>query len=214
MYVLNHHNTIANQFLAELRDTRQQQDRMKFRANLELLGSLLAFELSKTLTYYEKEITTPLGIAKVNLPKNEMVCATILRAGMPLLQGVLKIFNTSEAAFVGAARGAHQADNSFEIELGYVACPSLDGKCLVVADPMLASGKSLVEACKALFKNGKPKELHLLCVIGSPEGVAYIKHHLPEAKLWIAAIDEKLDEHSYIVPGLGDAGDLSFGEKI
>lgn len=214
LHIINHQNSIANHYIAELRNVNIQGDRLRFRTNIERLGSLMAYEISKKMDYSEKLITTPLAKTKVNLLNDSLVVATILRAGMPFMQGFLNVFDHAEAAFIGASRGAHKPDDSFEIELGYVACPNLDNKILIICDPMLASGKSLVEGCEALLSNGTPKAIHLACIIASPEGIAYIKEKLPSAILWIAAQDEKLNKDSYIVPGLGDAGDLSFGEKL
>lgn len=214
IHILNQQHSVANLFLAELRDKSVQHDRMRFRTNIERLGMLMAYEISKKLSYQEKNITTPLADTSMFLSTDELVVATILRAGMPFMQGFLKIFDHAEAAFIGAMRGKHKEDHSFDINLDYVACPSLTGKTLIICDPMLASGKSLVEGCNSLLEHGHPKHIHLACVIASPEGVAYIKQHLPDATLWLAAVDQKLNQESYIVPGLGDAGDLSFGEKM
>ncbi len=214
MHILNTENSIANVYLAELRDKTIQNDRMRFRTNIERLGMLMAYEISKKFHYEKKSITTPLANASVFIPTDDIVVATILRAGMPFMQGFLKVFDNAEAAFVGAARSKYKADNSFDINLDYVACPSLTGKTLIICDPMLASGKSLVEGCNALMEHGMPAQVHLACVIASPEGINHVQNNLPDATLWIAAVDDSLNEHSYIIPGLGDAGDLSFGEKL
>lgn len=214
VHILNSENSIANLFLAELRNIDVQKDRMRFRTNIERIGAILAYQISKQLTYDDTLIQTPLAQTKVSLCKDELVIATILRAGMPFMQGFLNMFDHAEAAFVGAARGKHQADHSFEIDLDYVACPDLNGKILIICDPMLASGKSLKEAYHSLLTHGKPKQVFVASVIASPEGVSYLTKELPEVTLWVAAIDEKLNTDSYIVPGLGDAGDLSFGEKL
>ena len=214
MHILNKENSIANVYLAELRDKNIQNDRMRFRFNIERLGMLMAYEISKKFHYEKKFITTPLADAAVFIPTDDVVVATILRAGMPFMQGFLKVFDNAEAAFIGAARGKHKADNSFDINLDYVACPSLTGKTIIICDPMLASGKSLVEGCNALLEHGMPAHVHLACVIASPEGIAHVQKHLPDATLWLTAVDDSLNEDSYIIPGLGDAGDLSFGEKL
>lgn len=213
MFVLNQEHSVANEYLAELRSVDKQNDKVKFRYNIERLGMLLAYEISKKF-HYEKEITqTPLADAEIYIPKDDLVVATVLRAGMPFMQGFLKIFDKAEAAFIGAARGKHKEDRSFDINLDYVVCPSLTRKTLILCDPMLASGKSLVKAFNSLLQHGIPVHVHLACVIASPEGIQYVQQNLPDATLWLAAVDESLNKDSYIVPGLGDAGDLSFGEK-
>lgn len=214
MHILNKENSIANLYLAELRDKSIQNDRMRFRNNIERIGMLMAYEISKKFHYQEKHIITPLADTTVFLPTGDLVVATILRAGMPFMNGFLNVFENAEAAFIGAMRGKHKADHSFDIDLDYVACPSLTGKTLIICDPMLASGKSLVEGCNSLMEHGMPTHVHLACVIASPEGIAHVQKHLPDATLWLAAVDDSLNEDFYIIPGLGDAGDLSFGEKL
>lgn len=210
---LSTHNSIANQFIAELRSVGIQQDRMRFRKNLERLGSVFAFEISKELSYEAQETETPLGIAKSVLPSDPIVLGTILRAGLPLHQGLLNFFDGAENAFVSAYR-KHHKDGSFEVDIEYVSCPSITDKVLIIADPMLATGASMQLATKAILKNGIPKEIHFVTAIASTEGVGFIKRYFPEAHLWLGAIDEELTAKSYIVPGLGDAGDLAFGEKL
>ncbi|MBI3232608.1 MAG: uracil phosphoribosyltransferase [Bacteroidetes bacterium] len=214
VHILNSEDSIANSFLAELRNIDIQKDRMRFRTNIERIGMLMAYEISKELYYSESWIQTPLAKTKVTLCKDEIVVATILRAGMPFMQGFLNMFDRAEAAFVGAARGKHNADHSFDIDLDYVACPDLNGKILIICDPMLATGRSLKKAYQSLLTHGTPKHVFIASVISSPEGVSFVKKELPNVDLWVAAIDEKLNIDSYIVPGLGDAGDLSFGEKL
>ncbi|GAB5551456.1 MAG: uracil phosphoribosyltransferase [Saprospiraceae bacterium] len=210
---LSAQNSIANQFIAELRAVGIQQDRLRFRKNLERLGSIFAVEISKELNYEAKDIETPLGIANSQLPSDPIVLATILRAGLPLHQGLLNFFDGAENAFVSAYR-KHHKDGSFEIDIEYVSCPSISDKVLIIADPMLATGASMQLATKAILNNGMPKQLHFVTAIASTEGVDHIKRHFPKAHLWVGAIDEELTAKSYIVPGLGDAGDLAFGEKL
>jgi len=208
-------NSIANKFISQLRDTGIQTDRMRFRRNIERLGEIMAYELSKELAYETSEINTPLGKSNVPMPKNELVICSILRAGLPLHQGILNYFDDAENSFISAYR--HHADNdeNFEILVEYLASPSLEGKTLVLADPMLATGRSFVNVLKALESMGKPEKIHLVSVIGSDEGVEYLKSEFPEnSKLWITTIDHELDKNGYIVPGLGDAGDLCYGNKL
>jgi len=208
-------NSIANRFIAQLRDTGIQTDRMRFRRNIERLGEIMAYELSKELEYETVEVATPLGKSKVSMPKNELVVCSILRAGLPLHQGILNYFDDAENSFISAYR--HHPDNNekFEILVEYLASPSLEGKTLILADPMLATGRSFVNVLKALESMGKPEKIHLVSVIGSDEGIEYLKSEFPEnSKLWIATIDHQLDKNGYIVPGLGDAGDLCFGNKL
>lgn len=208
-------NSIANNFISQLRDTAIQTDRMRFRRNIERLGEILGYELSKTFDFKEKEITTPLGKAKLNIPAEEVVLCSILRAGLPLHTGLLNYFDSADNSFISAYRHHPNDDEEFEILVEYLASPSLEGKTLILADPMLATGRSFVNVLKALEKMGKPKNIHLVSVIGATEGIEYLQEIFPEnSHLWIATIDEKLDERGYIVPGLGDAGDLCFGSKM
>ncbi len=212
-FILNSQNTIANRFIAELRDVNVQKDRMRFRRNLERIGEVLAYELSKTLSYEEKEIETPMGIAKVSLPLEKVVLGTILRAGLPLHQGLLNVFDAADNAFISAYR-MHHKDGTFEINVEYVSCPLLDNAVLVLCDPMLATGASIDLALKALGEYGKPAQIHVLAAIASTNGINYIRRLYPNIKLWIGAQDDELTAKSYIVPGLGDAGDLSYGSKV
>jgi len=208
-------NSIANKFISQLRDTGVQTDRMRFRRNIERLGEIMAYELSKELAYETSEINTPLGKSNVPMPKNELVICSILRAGLPLHQGILNYFDDAENSFISAYRHHVDNDEKFEILVEYLASPSLEGKTLVLADPMLATGRSFVNVLKALESMGKPEKIHLVSVIGSDEGVEYLKSEFPEnSKLWITTIDQELDENGYIVPGLGDAGDLCYGNKL
>lgn len=210
---LGSHNSIFNQFIAEIRDEKIQQDRMRFRRNCERLGEIFAYEISKKLVYEEQEVTTPLGVSNIKLIKEQPVLSTILRAGLPVHQGLLNYFDKSDNAFVSAYR-KHNKDGSFDIELEYLASPDLTGRTIILSDPMLASGASIVVTYKALLQKGSPKKLHVVILIASTLGLDYVKRHLPEnTTIWVGAIDEELTAQSYIVPGLGDAGDLAFGSK-
>lgn len=208
-------NSVANTFISQLRNTSVQTDRMRFRKNIERLGEILAYELSQNLTYTEKEVQTPLGIASVPEINEDLVICSILRAGLPLHTGLLNIFDDADNSFISAYRHHPNNDEEFEILVEYLASPSLENKTLILADPMLATGRSFVNVLKALETMGKPKVIHLVSVIGAREGIEYLQEVFPEnSHLWIAAIDEDLDERGYIVPGLGDAGDLCFGPKM
>jgi uracil phosphoribosyltransferase len=212
--LLSQHHSIINQFIAELRDVSIQSDRMRFRRNLERIGEIAALEISRTLPYTLREVTTPLGIAPVMVPSEQPVVGTILRAGLPMHQGILNYFDHADNAFISAYR-KHHKDGTFEISLEYVSAPPLDGRILILADPMLATGASIVTTYKAILQRGKPKHTHIVAALGSTSGVEYVKRHMPsEVDIWIGAIDEELTAQSYIVPGLGDAGDLAFGEKL
>lgn len=208
-------NSIAGKFVAQLRDVNIQNDRMRFRKNIERLGEILAYELSKELNYEKKEIISPLGKSHVSVPENELVICSILRAGLPLHQGLLNYFDDAENSFISAYRHHPNNDENFEVLVEYLASPSLEGKILILADPMLATGTSYSNVLKALEPMGKPAKIHLVAVIGADEGIEYLKSVFPEnSKLWIATIDKELDKNGYIVPGLGDAGDLCFGNKL
>lgn len=211
--ILSEQNSIVNRFIAELRDVSIQNDRARFRRNLERIGEIAAYEISKTLPYHTKDFTTPLGVAPMDVPAEQPVVATILRAGLPLHQGVLNYFDHADNAFISAYR-KHHKDGSFEISLEYVASPSLDGRIVILTDPMLATGQSMVMTYKAMLERGVPAHTHVVSVIASNLGVEYVKKHLSSnITLWIGAVDEELTAQSYIVPGLGDAGDLAYGEK-
>ncbi|MFM7016647.1 MAG: uracil phosphoribosyltransferase [Bacteroidota bacterium] len=213
VHILNEKNSIINHFIAELRDVEIQKDRMRFRRNIERIGEIAAYEISKTLAYEVKDIITPLGIAPTPLLQDVPVVGTILRAGLPLHQGVLNYFDGADNAFVSAYR-KHHKDGSFDIRLDYMSSPSLEGRILILADPMIATGSSIVVTFKEMLQGGKPKHTHIVACIASTQGVEYVKSHLPsDVTLWIGAIDEELTAQSYIVPGLGDAGDLAFGTK-
>ncbi|UJH91581.1 uracil phosphoribosyltransferase [Antarcticibacterium sp. 1MA-6-2] len=206
--------SIAEKFIAELRDINVQKDMLRFRRNVERVGEILAYELSKTLEYKKDTVETPIGKADVFIPTEEIVICSILRAGLPLHNGILGYFDTAENTFISAYRH-HTSDNEFEIKVEYLASPSLENKILILADPMLATYGSFVTVFEALKPMGTPKEIHLVSVIGAKPGIKFVSDNLPErSHLWIAAIDEHLNEKGYIVPGLGDAGDLSFGPKL
>lgn len=207
-------NSIANTFVAQLRDVKVQNDRLRFRRNIERLGEILGYELSKNFTYGDVHIETPLGSANVPLHKEELVLCSILRAGLPLHNGLLSYFDAADNSFISAYRHHPYNNEEFEILVEYLASPSLEGKTLILADPMLATGRSFVNVLRALNKMGKPKEIHVVAVIAAKEGIEHLQENFPEnSHLWIATIDEKLNERGYIVPGLGDAGDLCFGPK-
>ena len=215
MFVLNKTNSIANHFLAEIRDKNIQRDSMRFRKNLERLGSLLAYELSKSLNYQPETISTPLRDTDINLLSSQPLLIPIMRAGIPFYQGVLNYFDHADSGFIGAYRGKSDSDHDFEIQLDYVAAPSLEGRRLILIDPMLATGKSVLKTLRALQTNGEPAHVDIMCAIASPEGIAYLQQHIDlKFDLWVAAVDDQLNDKAYIVPGLGDAGDLAFGQKL
>lgn len=208
-------NSILNKFISEIRDLTIQKDSLRFRRNIERIGEILGYELSKQISYTATEVQTPLGVKNMQLPNNDVVLCSILRAGLPLHQGLLNYFDNAENAFISAYRHHPNNDAEFEIVVEYFASPSINNKTLLLADPMLATGQSLVAVYEGIKKHGTPKEIHLVCVIGSTEGIEFIKNHFPEnTHLWIAAIDDTLNDKGYIVPGLGDAGDLAYGAKL
>jgi uracil phosphoribosyltransferase len=212
--ILSKENSLVSEYIAELRDVQIQTDRMRFRRNLERLGEIFAYEISKHLPYSEKEITTPLGTANMMVIKDQPVIATILRAGLPVHQGLLNYYDHAENAFVSAYR-KHHKDNSFEIKVEYLSAPSIDDKVLIICDPMLATGQSMFLAYKALLQRGKPRHIHVIGLIASQEGLSYVQSHFPEnTSFWLGAVDDELTAKSYIVPGLGDAGDLAYGSKL
>lgn len=213
IFKLSDSPSVANQFLAELRDVNVQADRMRFRRNLERIGEVLAYEISKTLSYEEVEVETPLGVATIQLPTNRVVLATILRAGIPMHQGMLNFFDNASSAFISAYR-KHHKDGSFEISMEYVSCPDLDGCTLILIDPMMATGASMDVTLKALLENGTPEKIHIVSALASSHAIESIRRLYPEASIWMCAEDEELTAKSYIVPGLGDAGDLCYGDKI
>jgi uracil phosphoribosyltransferase len=208
-------NSILSHFLKEIRDQEIQKDSMRFRRNIERIGEILSYELSKELNYSSENISTVLGTKTTEIIADNVVICSILRAGLPLHQGIQNYFDRAENAFISAYRHHPNNDQDFEIVVEYFASPSLDGKTLILADPMLATGQSLVSTYEAILKYGTPKHIHLACVIGATAGIDFIKDHFPEnTDLWIADIDDTLNDKGYIVPGLGDAGDLAFGSKL
>ena len=212
---LGKQNSIFNHFIREIRDVNIQKDAMRFRRNIERIGEIFAYEISKKMTYENNDITTPLGISSESLMIEKPVLATILRAGLPLHQGLLNYFDSSENCFISAFR-KHKRGGDFEIKIEYMSSPDLEGKTVILCDPMLASGSSMVLAMEAVLSKGKPKHIHVVVTIASSEGIQYFKENLPfiNCTLWLGAEDKEMTAQSYIVPGLGDAGDLAFGEKI
>ncbi|HMQ00630.1 MAG TPA: uracil phosphoribosyltransferase [Cyclobacteriaceae bacterium] len=212
-FVLDEQPSVANTFLAELRDKNIQQDSLRFRKNLERLGEIMAYEISATLPFKEADVPTPLGDKATQVLAEQPVLISIMRAGLPYFQGFLNYFDRAESGFIGAYR--KEDAEMLSIELGYVASPSLEGKTLILIDPMLATGQSIIRSVNALLSKGKPKQLHIACVVASPEGMQYLQAHLKlPYMLWVCSVDEKLDTKNYIVPGLGDAGDLCYGDKL
>lgn len=213
IFNLSEYNSIGNRFIGELRNVQIQKDRMRFRRNLERLGEILGYEISKTLHYKTIEVETQLGIASVQVPDENLVLATILRAGLPLHQGLLNYFDDANNAFISAYRKNHK-DGTFEINLEYVSCPDINQSVLIIIDPMLATGASMELTCQALREHGEPREIHFVTAIASTYGLEHIQRLYPEAHIWMGALDEELTAKSYIVPGLGDAGDLCYGPKM
>ena len=207
--------SVLNTFIKEIRDQDIQKDKMRFRRNLERIGEILSYELSKELEYSQETTLTVLGEKNLKVHNNDIIICSILRAGLPLHQGILNYFDAAENAFISAYRHHPKNSTDFEIKVEYFATPNLEGKTLIIADPMLATGKSMVTVYEAIKKFGTPKKIHIVSVIGSKFGVNFIKNHFPtNTELWIADIDPILNEKGYIVPGLGDAGDLSYGPKL
>lgn len=215
IHVLSKQNSIFNQYIAELRDVTIQNDSMRFRRNLERIGEIIGYEISKTLSYYTKETTTPLGIAQTSHLVEQPVIATILRAGLPMHIGLLNYFDKAENAFVSAFR-RHHKNNTFDVHVEYVSSANIEDKVVILCDPMIATGTSIVLAFKALLAKGNPKHTHIISAISSRQGIEYVNENIPtkDFTIWCGVIDEELTAHSYIVPGLGDAGDLAFGTKI
>ncbi|MEN9319779.1 MAG: uracil phosphoribosyltransferase [Bacteroidota bacterium] len=211
---LSKNNSLLNHWVAELRDVNVQNDRMRFRRNIERIGEVAAYELSKTLQFKSVEVTTPLGVAPTQFLTEQPVLATILRAGLPLHQGMLNYFDKADNAFISAYR-KHHPDGSFEISLEYLSCPNLNDRVLILCDPMLATGASLVETIQAIQKTYTPSQIHIVVTIASQKGIEHVEKELgADTPIWCAAIDPTLNDKSYIVPGLGDAGDLAFGTKM
>ena len=213
---LSEQNSVINQYLAELRDKKYQQNRLIFRSNIQRIGQIMAYEMSKTFEYKKKTITTPLGTIDIPLPKDDIVVATVLRAGLPFHEGFLNVFDHAASAFVSAYRMyTNREHTEVGIHTEYMATPSVKGRTLIIADPMLATGGSMAASYEALIKTGKPRAVHVACVIAVPEGIEVLNQTLPEdATLWCAAIDPGMNQHKYIVPGFGDCGDLCYGEKL
>jgi uracil phosphoribosyltransferase len=215
IHVLGKQNSLLNQYIAEIRDAEIQKDSLRFRKNMERLGEIFAYEISKHLEWEDKEVITPLGDAQCKVLKHQPVIGTILRAGLPMHQGILNFFDKAENAFISAYRKPHK-NGSFTIQVEYASCPQLDDKVLILSDPMLATGGSMVLTYKELLAKGKPSHIHIVSILASAEGVEYVKMHMPSGgyTLWLGAIDDELTAKAYIVPGLGDAGDLAFGNKL
>lgn len=211
---LSETNSVLNQYILEIRDVQIQQDRLRFRRNIERIGEIMAYEISKSFQYKMRDVQTPLGVAPVSVPVNQLVISTILRAGVPFHQGFLSYFDSAENAFVSAYR-KYKDTLKFDIHIEYIASPRIDDKTLIITDPMLATGGSMELTYQAMLTKGIPAEVHVASVIASQQAVDYIASKFPEDKttIWCAAIDPEIDSHSYIVPGLGDAGDLAYGEK-
>lgn len=216
LHILNQQNTVLNKFIAQIRDKAVQKDSMRFRRNLERIGEITAYEISKTLRYVPRVVETPLGEATVETIDDKLVVATILRAGLPYHQGFLNYFDDAQNAFVSAYRKSTK-DGKFTVKVEYISCGDLEGKTLLLVDPMLATGSSLVLAYNALCeRGGTPCHTHVAAVIASEQGIDYVQKHMPKqtTTVWAAAVDEELTSRAYIVPGIGDAGDLAYGEKI
>ncbi|HEX8563942.1 MAG TPA: uracil phosphoribosyltransferase [Flavobacterium sp.] len=215
IHYLSEANSILNHFLGQIRNVNVQSDSMRFRRNIERIGEVMAYELSKNLNYRNIEIKTPLGIKQTTEISDQLVLCSILRAGLPLHLGFLNYFDDAENGFISAYRHHYKADDDFEILVQYQAVPKIAGKNLLLVDPMLATGQSMVAVLNTLLQQGEPKEIHIAVVIAAPEGIAYLEQHLPDrCHLWVATLDEKLNEKNYIIPGLGDAGDLAYGNKL
>ncbi len=214
IHILGEQHSVFDQFMAEIRNVDVQNDSMRFRRNLERVGEIMAYEISKTLQYKHQTVTTPMGRSDCNVLAEQPVLATILRAGLPLHQGFLNYFDRAENTFISAYRKHMGTEDSFEVEVEYLASPSLDGKTVILCDPMLATGSSMVLSYQALLERGTPAKIHIAAVIASDEGIEFIQRKLPaDTTIWVGAIDHELTSRAYIVPGLGDAGDLAYGSK-
>ncbi|MFN4314254.1 MAG: uracil phosphoribosyltransferase [Chitinophagaceae bacterium] len=210
---LSEQHSLVSNWVSELRDVEIQNDRLRFRRNLERIGEVAAYEISKVLPFEEREVQTPLGTAVSKMLAQQPVLATILRAGLPLHQGMLNYFDKADNAFISAYR-KHNKDGSFEISLDYISCPELENRTIIVSDPMLATGSSLVKTIHFLKEEGKPREIHIVAAIACTVGIEYVKREEPSVTIWCGDIDDELTAKGYIVPGLGDAGDLAFGTKV
>jgi uracil phosphoribosyltransferase len=212
LFNLSQHNSIANEFLMQLRNTVTQSNRMLFRRNVERLGQIMAYEVSKKLNYHQKAVETPLGVSKISVVDIQPVLVTVMRAGLPFFQGFLEYFDRADCGFIGAYR--KEGTPEIEINLEYVAMPAVDGREVILVDPMLATGKSFVRAIEALSKHGHPSHIHAVALVAVEEGIHYIRDNISiPLSIWTCAVDDHLNDQFYIVPGLGDAGDLCFGEK-
>lgn len=212
---LGDQNSVLNQFISEIRDVQIQKDPMRFRRNIERIGEVLGYEFSKELLYSSKDIETPLGNKSMYLSQDQVVICSILRAGLPLHQGLLNYFDAAENAFISAYRKHENDEDEFEVVVDYFAAPSLEGKVLVLTDPMLATGRTLENVLKGLKDHGTPKQIHIVSVIGSQQGIEFVQSVFPTGThLWIAAVDPELNARGYIIPGIGDAGDLAYGQKL
>lgn len=215
IHYISEENSVLNHFLSQLREVNIQKDSMRFRRNMERIGEIMAYEISKKLTYIDIAITTPLGIKNTSEIAEEIVLCSILRAGLTLHQGFLNYFDAAENGFISAYRNHYNSDENFDILVEYQAVPNMNDKTLILVDPMLATGQSLVAVLNKILATHQPKEIHIAVVIAAPEGIKYITENLPKnCHLWVASLDEKLNEKNYIVPGLGDAGDLAYGTKL
>ena len=218
MFILDENPSLANQFIAEMRDTAIQKDRLRFRTNLTRLGEILAYEISKSMKFETRAVSTQLGQSRVKVPSEEVVIISVLRASLPFYQGLLNFFDHAESGFIGAFREEKENpenDQDIQINLSYLACPSIENKTVIIADPMLATGKSFLKSIDKLREHGTPKFLHIAAAFAAPEGIVHIKENLDiPFKFWLGVLDEGLNSLSYIVPGLGDAGDLAFGPKL
>ena len=208
-------NSVLNQFLSQLRDVAIKKDSMRFRRNMERIGEIMAYEISKKLRYNNIAITTPLGVKNTSEIAEKIVLCSILRAGLTLHQGFLNYFDCAENGFISAYRNHYNSDENFDVLVEYQAVPNMNNKTLILVDPMLATGQSLIAVLNKILATQQPKEIHIAVVIAAPEGIKYLEENLPEnCNLWVASLDEKLNEKNYIIPGLGDAGDLAFGNKL
>lgn len=213
---LSQQNSVLNHFMAEIRDKNYQKNRLLFRNNIVRIGEMMAYELSKTLSYRPKSVTTPLGSLDISMVKDDLLVATVLRAGLPFHEGFLHVFDHASCAFVSAYRMyTNREHTEVGVHTEYLASPSVKGKTLIIADPMLATGGSMAAAYEALLKTGRPAAVHIACVIATPEGIEFLQQNVADdVTLWCAAIDPGMNEHKYIVPGFGDCGDLCYGEKL
>jgi uracil phosphoribosyltransferase len=210
---LSEQHSLVSNWLSELRSVQDQDDRMRFRKNLEKIAEVSAYEISKRMPWLEKEVTTPLGTSVCKVLESQPVLATILRAGLPMHYGLLNYFDKADNAFISAFR-KHKPDGSFEISLDYISCPEMENRVVIISDPMLATGSSLVKTIQYIRQEGNPAQIHVVCAVACTVGIEYVLRAEPKATIWCGDIDDELTAKGYIVPGLGDAGDLSFGLKV